>query len=238
MDEIVIDNQIAQIDERYIDANKITWSMIKKQKIYALKVDFSCISNDEMKSTLKKLLKIKKRAESKKFEIGIDGISIYVLNYNNTKEQNDFISGLRVILKTNDRERYTYIYKEVCDYLDGFFYGKNYCDFHDNKCGEKRSTNITIGCCRHYKYKLLGPLYGGFVPCEYMKNYKCSVRCLPCKLYTCDYLEKQGIKFRIRDIFLLDTFFNIQQKFTLLTMKFTPEEKIIKRLLNQRYKLI
>lgn len=99
----------------------------------------------------------------------------------------------------------------------------------------KRNTSSTIGCCRHYKYKILGPIYGGFVPCEHLVNYRCDIRCLPCKLFTCDYLEKKGIKFRIKDIFILDAFFNPVQKWTIKTMVYTPKEKIIKTLLKQRY---
>ena len=51
------------------------------------------------------------------------------------------------------KERYIFYMIELVNTLDGFFYGKNYCDFRDNKCGEKRTTNSTIGCCRHYKNK-------------------------------------------------------------------------------------
>ena len=48
---------------------------------------------------------------------------------------------------------------------------------------------------------------------------------------TCDYLEKKGVKFRIKDILLLNTFFNPLQKYFIKIMVFTPKEKIIKRLM-------
>ena len=71
------------------------------------------------------------------------------------------------------------------------------------------------------------------VQCEYLdKNtYKCNAKCISCKLFTCDYLEKKGIKFRIKDILLLDTFFNSLQKYFIKYMVFTPKDKIIKRLM-------
>ena len=46
-----------------------------------------------------------------------------------------------------------------------------------------------------------------------------------------DYLEKKGIKFKIKDILLLDTFFNPIQKYYIKYMVFTPKEKILNRLL-------
>ena len=51
------------------------------------------------------------------------------------------------------------------------------------------------------------------------------------KKAVCDYLEKKGIKFRIKDILLLDTFFNPLQKHCIKYMVFTPKEKIIKWLI-------
>ena len=50
-------------------------------------------------------------------------------------------------------------------------------------------------------------------------------------VFTCDYLEKKGIKFRIKDMLLLDTFFNPLQKYCIKYKVFTPKEKIIKWLI-------
>ena len=131
---------------------------------------------------------------------------------------------------------YKYIYNIVCDYLDSYFYDKNLCDFKNNKCKEKENTNIEVGCCRHYKNKTLGPYLIGnsFVNCEYLINHKCSTKCISCKLFTCDYLERKGIKFKIKDIFLLDTFFNPLQKYTLKMAKYTSEEEILNRLVKEK----
>lgn len=120
----------------------------------------------------------------------------------------------------------------MCEYLDSYFYGKNLCDFKNNKCGEKRNTSSTTGCCHHFKHKALGP-FSKLVLCEYLNSetYTCDAKCLPCKLFTCDYLESKCIKFRIKDILLLDVFFNPLQKYFIKYMVYTPKEKIIKRLL-------
>ena len=42
---------------------------------------------------------------------------------------------------------------------------------------------------------------------------------------------QKGIKFRIKDILLLDTFFNPIQKYCIKYMVFTPKEKILKKLM-------
>ena len=46
------------------------------------------------------------------------------------------------------------------------------------------------------------------------------------------YLRSKGVQFKIKDILLLDTFFNPIQKYFIKYMVFTPKEKIIKRLIN------
>ena len=176
----------------------------------------------------KKILKriIKKQDDSKTL-IG------YIINYDeNNNNHKDFILAINAILYKTRYERYNFIYDSVCDYLDGYFYKKNLCDFKDNKCGEKRNSKSVIGCCRHYKYKLIGPLYPKWVICEYLtKDYKCGAKCLSCKLYTCDYLRQKGVCFRIKDIILLDVFFRPLQKYYIKYMVYTPKEKIIKRLM-------
>ena len=43
--------------------------------------------------------------------------------------------------------------------------------------------------------------------------------------------ESKGIKFKIKDILLLDVFFNPIQKYFIKYMVFTPKDNIIKRLM-------
>ena len=69
------------------------------------------------------------------------------------------------------------------------------------------------------------------VLCEYLVNRRCSAKCITCKLFTCDYLEKNGIKFRMNDILLIKCFFNPIQMLIMKCSPFTLKEKILKRLL-------
>ena len=227
------------IDKRFINIGKMEWKDIKANKIFSDLINFYNINVSEMKKQIRLLLKLKKKAIAKKYTIGINGIIFYIVNYDkDNKKQKEYIWALEAILKNDDREMYTYIYDKVCESLDDEFYGKNLCDFKNNKCGEKINTKSEIGCCRHYKNKFFGPylLNNKFVQCEYLIDCRCNIKCLPCKLYTCDYLERKGIKFKIKNFFLLDTFFNLLQKYTLKTKVYTPEEKIINTLLEERFK--
>ena len=232
-------NEINNIEDNIIvDANNINTNKILQQKKVLLKIDFVNLQVNEYKKILSKLLSLKEKVVKRKIEIGNKEENDILLGYivgfdKNKKLQNDFISAINAIFYNTKYERYNYIYDTVCDYLDSFFYGKNLCEFKNNKCGEKRNTNLTIGCCRHYKNKLLGPLLSNnFVPCEHLKeDYTCGAKCIGCKLFTCDYLQKKGVRFKIKDILLLDVFFNPLQKYFIKTMVFTPKDKIIKRLI-------
>lgn len=209
-----------------------------KKRILLLNINFNNFNKNHYKKILKKLLFIKKIISKINIEIGIQEDSKkflgYLINYDEKNEQqNNFILAINAIFYNTKYERYNYIYDTVCNYLDNYFYGKNLCDFKNNKCGEKTNTNSTIGCCHHYKNKWLGPLLPhNFTPCEHLsKDYTCSAKCISCKLFTCDYLEKKGIKFRIKDILLLNVFFNPLQKYFIKYMVFTPKDKILKRLM-------
>ncbi len=214
---------------KLVDINTLKLYKISKNEEYFIKIDFKTIDKNDYKKILKKILhnknKILKNKSSK--------LLGYVYNYDNTNtSQKEFLTGIDAIFFKTRKERYNYIYDTTCNYLDNFFYGKNFCDFKDNKCGEKRNTNSLTGCCHHNRIRFLGALTK-LVQCEYLdKNtYKCNAKCISCKLFTCDYLEKKGIKFRIKDILLLDTFFNPLQKYCIKYMVFTPKEKIIKWLI-------
>lgn len=219
-----------------INIKSLTFKKVSQNGKLVFTIDFNELNPNKYKSILKKLLLIKKVISKSKIEMGkyekSKKIIGYLKNYNeNNQKQKDFILAINAILCNTRYERYNYIYDTVCNYLDRCFYGKNLCDFQNNKCGEKRETSSLTGCCHHVRIKCLGP-FTKLVPCEYLrKDYTCGAKCISCKLFTCDYLEKKGIKFRIKDILLLDVFFNPLQKYFIKYMVFTPKDKIIKRLL-------
>ncbi len=232
----IINNNKQITDKKAVDIQNLNLNKVIKNKKLMLNIDFEKITKKQYKRILKRLLFIKNIASKINIEIGTlennKKIIGYLINFNSTnQEHNDFIQAINAIFYNTKYERYNYIYDTVCNYLDNYFYGKNLCDFKNNKCGEKMNTSSITGCCHHFKNKWIGPL-SKLVLCEYLKeDYTCGAKCISCKLFTCDYLEKKGIKFRIKDILLLDTFFNPIQKYFIKYMVFTPKEKIIKRLM-------
>lgn len=225
---------IPKNSENYFNFKNINNKSIKKLDKSFFILDFNSIDKKISKRIIKKLLRLKN-----KINIGFyDKKNKYYIiakayNYDiNNKFHNDLINSIYAVFKNSINDMYNYIYDTVCDDLDKEFIEKNLCDFRSDKCGEKRNTSCAVGCCRHYKNKILGPLpFNKFVVCEYLKNKKCSAKCLSCKLFTCNYLNKKGVKFKIHDIFLLDTFFNLIQKFIIKTSVYTPKEKILKKLM-------
>lgn len=241
MNTINLDNNYYFETDNYsenisIDISKLRLLNILKMKNLLLKIDFENIEPKEYKKILRKLLFYKKIIKFSKVKIGIDKnqkkLLGYIINHDeNNKQENEFILGINAVFYNKRLDRYNYIYDTVCDYLDSNFYGKNLCDFKDNKCGEKRNTSSLTGCCHHFKIKCLGPITK-LVQCEYLKeDCTCGAKCIGCKLFTCDYLRNKGIKFRIKDILLLDAFFNPLQKYFIKCMVFTPKDKILKKLM-------
>ena len=216
------------------DIEKMKIGKITKKQ-FLLRINFNKFDEAQYKKILKKLLFVRKRKFKDKSKIGIQKDSKvllgYVLNYDdNNKKHKDFIMAINAIFYNNRFKMYNYIYDTACEYLDSFFYGKNLCDFKNNRCRNGDAKTLT-GCCAHFRVKWLGPLTKNVV-CEHLgKDGHCTAKCIACKLFTCDYLQKQGIKFKIKDILLLDVFFNPLQKYFVKYKVFTPKEKVIKLLM-------
>lgn len=125
-------------------------------------------------------------------------------------------------------KRYSYIYDVVCDYLDDKFIKDNICNFKDNICeGVKHKYHCPEsknGCCYGTNRGL----------CKNFKKGKCTIKSISCKLFTCKYLKKKNIKFKINDIPPLKYFFNTRQKFILWERIFTDKKDMIKLLLKNK----
>lgn len=127
----------------------------------------------------------------------------------------------------NKKDRYSYIYDIMCDYLDNKFTLNNHCDFNENKCiGVKYESEY--GCC-------YGPSRG---LCVKMKNHRCSITSLSCKLAVCSELKKRGVNYKINQIPLLKLFFNPIQKYFIFFSIMKDKEETIKILLKYKLKIV
>lgn len=152
-------------------------------------------------------------------------------NNQNSKEKEQI---LKKIIKTkNTKERYNYIYDELCKSLDNEFKEKNICDFKCNICKKSRylkENNIKRnsyfnGCCYSYTEKK---------NCKYFDKGKCTTKCLGCKLFICDYLKKEGYSYKLKDIYLSRYFFNFRQRNYAEYKVKKSKEEILKGILKRR----
>lgn len=145
--KIVNNNTEIPVETISIEILKVI-NILKKQEVILL-IDFNKFSTKEYKKILKKLLLVKNLAIKMKKQLGINEdkkrIVAYIVNFDERVEnQKDFISGISAIFYDTRYERYNYIYDTVCKYLDNYFYGKNLCDFQNNKCGEKEIPHLQL----------------------------------------------------------------------------------------------
>ena len=194
------------------------------QKIFFI-LDFDEIVNSKL-SVFKNIKKIKLKLKSKSIYVNIQ-------NYKSSNEQDvqDILQTLKIQFLNSKAEKVNYIYDKTCEYLDNQFLSKNLCQFENNKCIAKRNFDIDCGCCRHSKdMSFFSLLSSEFVECEYLKDKHCTADCITCKLYTCPALNKLGIKIKIKDLFLINNYFNFIQKIIIRSSPYTPKEKILKKL--------
>lgn len=128
----------------------------------------------------------------------------------------------------NMKERYSYIYDIVCNFLDREFMTKDICNFVDGLCISVRNKShcpdSKYGCCYGTKRGL----------CKNFKNGHCVIKSISCKLFTCRYLKKNNKCYHINDIPLLKYFFNTKQKFILSNSLFKDKDDVILLLLKNR----
>lgn len=135
------------------------------------------------------------------------------------------ISLLTKALNIKDKKkRISFVYDKSCDLLDDDFYGKNICEFKDNKCIHDRLHNASCdGCCR---------TNDGLRKCKYLENHRCKTKCLACKFHICYCIRKKGYKYKINDIYMIKYILNWKQKIIIYNDFFmTPKE-----VLNDVYK--
>ncbi len=118
------------------------------------------------------------------------------------------------------RKRLEFVYDKSCELLDNDFYGCNLCEFKNNRCMHDRIHAKSMdGCCRSNDDKK---------KCPYIKNHRCTIKCLACKFHICYLLRKKGYKYRVNDIYLLKYLYNWKQKIIIYNDFFMTKEEVLK----------
>ena len=125
------------------------------------------------------------------------------------------------------KKRYEFIYDYMCKYLDNNVC--ILCDFKNDKCIANRlgkSVHKENGCC-YFRNE-------GF--CKLFKDKKCTNPNISCKLFMCEYVEKNIMKKKSlpKNYLLLDFFFNKKQKEILQRSYRKKKEETISKLLVNR----
>ncbi len=131
------------------------------------------------------------------------------------------IPKIKKIINENNLERkYNLIIEYICDSIDNDVKKNNHCDFQEGQCIANRlgkSTHENNGCCYQNKVGL----------CKYLKNERCEIQNIACKVFMCRYLESKGVKYDIKKIFPVKLFFNRKQVKILEKNYFKTKEEVV-----------
>lgn len=165
-------------------------------------------------------------------------LSIRYINKNkkiSDKEKKEQIKNIKKLIDEKDYEkRMSMLHDMTCDYLDEIFVKQNACGFKNNICVRRRDMmergikkpSYEDGCCHGYKEGK---------NCHYLGEHGCNIRNVACKLYTCPYLKKRGIKYSINKIYCTRYMLNWSQKVYLMSTFFIPKNEVLPGLIRKRY---
>lgn len=148
---------------------------VKNNKEIIIKIDFSSLVFN--KKTAKKMIRkfswIRRKADFLKRYVKVEGFCKNKADLQDINNQYEFeICVAMIAIQIEDKkERYDYLYDEICYYLDYVCRTQNLCDFKNNQCFAKQNTNVVMGCCHHFPNKKVGILYQkNLIPCEFLSE--------------------------------------------------------------------
>ncbi len=182
------------------------------------------VNNKNINKLIKKTKKILKLCDENNYKLMFNYLENII-----DEEKLFWIKNIQKTINIKDiKKRYSFIYDVVCSYIDDKYKKYNYCDFKDDVCIFFRNNpNICHknGCC-------YSDARGGL--CKNLKNNSCQIKSISCKLYSCEYLRKNKVNFRMKYIPLIKYFFNIKQKYYIKYSFFKEKNYVLNRLLDKR----
>lgn len=238
---ILITDNIYIIKDKKIEIATIR--KIKELKYFYFMIDFSekKLNIKSARKIIKQIKKISGLIEKNKKQVGLKKEEKIILgNIIGIEQQyaNDILVAITIPLIENKIDKYNYLYDNICWYLDNEFKTKNLCEFKNDKCiGVSKNSKNCAGCCIHFPDKRFGGIYQSpkkMVVCEYLdttSNKKgCTTKCIMCKMITCSAVRKKGSKFNVWNVLLLCYYFNLLQKWIVISSAFTKKEVILEKI--------
>ena len=168
----------------------------------------------------------------KKFVVEYNGKQYDHNTKTSPKELETILNVITILNANSKREKYNLLYDYACDYLDNEFICKKLCDFKDDMCIRNRCRTRGVkvsSCCERNKTRVICKNFDAVNKC-------CKIRSIGCKLYTCHYLKKRGIRYRVNSIPYLKYFLSIRQKAICISSIFIDKKVTIDKLM-KFYKL-
>ena len=173
MEESIIklnNDKFILVNKKYIDktsniafidiTNNNFWNILKKDCNIIFSIDFKNITDTNYEKVIKRIIKVKSKCINKNITIGIKQNEKVIVgaidNYHeDIPEHKSILIAINAILYGVLKQRYEYLYDEICEYLDNQFITNNYCDFKNDQCIANRKSkfmNNIMGCCHSSRY--------------------------------------------------------------------------------------
>lgn len=241
--KIIKDNTSIKLSDSLEKSNIIDLKPVKVSKLYGIKkkiknycyflpnIDYAVDDNIRI---LKRIIKLYDYCNRKNIPFGKkegnERLLAYIKSDTPIEDLKNIEEFFQVLLIDNKNDMYSYIYDKACDQFDAIFRKNNYCDFKNCSCSCQRNARVShdkMGCCYEFYYRKFDnmPVYTD--ECSHLTPTGCDTKCLGCKIFTCRYLKKIGIKFKSDDNFLLRTFLNRKQKDYTDNTYFKTKEEIL-----------
>ena len=188
---------------------------------------FFIINTDIDEEVLIPLVQLFNIANKKRMKIGLDNLVGFSSTVNPV-----LIKTLQALVQESIYKRYEVVYDYICDELDRKFADNSICQFENDKCIANRkyyNKDKIMGCCYSFKYN--GIHFSDVGLCKYQKEQKCEAKCLGCKLFTCDYLKKHGIRFSLDNMPIALAFFSKKQREVIRTTFFVTKEEVLNKII-------
>ncbi len=149
------------------------------------------------------------------------------LNISDNIKENDKEELLMCEHAFNIKDKYKrleYVYDSICNYHDKLYISTNICEFDNNgDCLAKRNNKCKVkhnGCCG---------------TCKYLGNNGCTIKCMACKGYFCNYIKKVKKIKGINKQKLFKYFLSHPQKQICMVNFWTPKEYTLKIMMKNNY---